>query len=118
MSAQQFHVVTGALGYSGKYIAVRLLAAGHRARTLTNSVGRLNPFGEQVEACPFNFTDKARLVESLRGASVFYNTYWVRFNHDDFSHSVAVHNTLQLFEARKEAGVGRVVHTCQHHQSL
>jgi NADH dehydrogenase len=102
--------VTGAFGYSGKYIAARLLQAGHRVRTLTNSVTRPNPFGEQVEACPFNFTDKAKLVESLRGASVFYNTYWVRFNHGDFSHSVAVHNTLKLFEACKEAGVGRVIH--------
>jgi NADH dehydrogenase len=103
-------VVTGAFGYSGKYIAARLLQAGQRVRTLTNSVDRPNPFGDQVEACTFNFTDKAKLVESLRGASVFYNTYWVRFNHGDFSHSVAVDNTLKLFEACKEAGVGRVVH--------
>jgi len=103
-------VVTGAFGYSGKYIAARLLQAGHRVRTLTNSVGRPNPFGDQVEARPFHFTNKARLVESLRGAAVFYNTYWVRFNHGDFSHSTAVDNTLKLFEACKEAGVGRVVH--------
>ena len=110
MSAQEVHVVTGAFGYSGKYIAARLLQAGHRVRTLTNSVGRPNPFGDQVEARPFHFTNKARLVESLRGAAVFYNTYWVRFNHGDFSHSTAVDNTLKLFEACKEAGVGRVVH--------
>jgi NADH dehydrogenase len=110
MSAGELHVVTGAFGYSGKYIAARLLAAGHRVRTLTNSVDRPNPFGDQVEACPFHFTDKAKLVESLRGAAVFYNTYWVRFNHGDFSHSTAVDNTLKLFEACKQAGVGRVVH--------
>src|SRR5450759_398835 len=110
MSAQQLHVVTGAFGYSGKYIAARLLQAGQRVRTLTNSADRPNSFGVQVEACPFNFTDKAKLVESLRGASVFYNTYWVRFNHGDFSHSTAVDNTLRLFEACKEAGVGRIVH--------
>ena len=110
MSAQELHVVTGAFGYSGKYIAARLLQAGHRVRTLTNSLGRPNPFGDQVEALPFHFTDKAKLVESLRGAAVFYNTYWVRFNHGDFSHSTAVDNTLRLFEACQEAGVGRVVH--------
>ena len=110
MSARELHVVTGAFGYSGKYIAARLLQAGHRVRTLTNSVDRPNPFGGQVEARPFHFTDKARLVESLRGAAVFYNTYWVRFNHSGFTHSSAVDNTLMLFEACKEAGVGRVVH--------
>jgi NADH dehydrogenase len=110
MPAQEIHVVTGAFGYSGKYIAARLLRAGHRVRTLTNAIGRPNPFGDQVEARPFHFTDQAKLVESLRGAAVFYNTYWVRFNHGDFSHAAAVDNTLKLFEASKEAGVGRVVH--------
>jgi NADH dehydrogenase len=49
-------------------------------------------------------------VESLRGASVLYNTYWVRFNARDFRHSLAVQNTLTLFRAAKEAGVPRVVH--------
>jgi NADH dehydrogenase len=73
-------------------------------------VDRPNPFGGQVEAHPFHFIDKAKLVESLRGAAVFYNTYWVRFNYGDFSHSAAVDNTLRLFEACKEAGVRRVVH--------
>src|SRR5512145_569351 len=104
MPAQELHVVTGAFGYSGKYIAARLLQAGHRVRTLTNSVDRPNPFGDQVEARPLHFTDQAKLAESLRGASVFYNTYWVRFNYGDFSHSTAVENTLKLFAACKTAG--------------
>jgi uncharacterized protein YbjT (DUF2867 family) len=110
MPTQELHVVTGAFGYSGKYIAARLLKAGHRVRTLTNSVERANPFGGRVEARPFNFDQPAALVESLRGAAVFYNTYWVRFNHVGFSHSVAVENTLKLFAACREAGVARVVH--------
>jgi uncharacterized protein YbjT (DUF2867 family) len=110
MPTQELHVVTGAFGYSGKYIAARLLKAGHRVRTLTHSVQRTNPFGSQVEAQPFCFDDPARLAESLRGAAVFYNTYWVRFNHAGFSHSVAVDNTLRLFAACRAAGVSRVVH--------
>ncbi len=110
MASQELHVVTGAFGYSGKYIAARLLQAGHRVRTLTNSADRPDPFGGQVEACPFHFTDRTKLVESLHGAAVFYNTYWVRFNYRGFSHSTAVENTLKLFQACREAGVGRVVH--------
>ena len=106
----ELHVVTGAFGYSGKYIAAKLLAKGHRVRTLTNSGGRANPFGGQVEARPFNFDDRPRLVESLRGAAALYNTYWVRFNHREFRFSLAVENTLALFEAAHRAGVGRVVH--------
>jgi uncharacterized protein YbjT (DUF2867 family) len=110
MPSQELHVVTGAFGYSGKYIAARLLNAGHRVRTLTNSVDRPNPFGSRVEAQPFHFDQPAVLVESLRGAAVFYNTYWVRFNHPGFSHSDAVECTLKLFTACREAGVARVVH--------
>ncbi|MBI5034070.1 MAG: NAD(P)H-binding protein [Chloroflexi bacterium] len=108
---QQLHVVTGAFGYSGKYIAKQLQDEGHRVRTLTNSVNRSNPFGGQVEAHPFNFDNPNRLVESLRGATVLYNTYWVRFNYKrDFQHSAAVENTKKLFDAAKRAGVERVVH--------
>ncbi len=108
--AEELHVVTGAFGYSGKYIAARLLAQGRRVRTLTNSRERSNPFGGQVEAHPFNFDDPPRLVESLRGVAVLYNTYWVRFNTTEFKHAVAVENTLRLFEAARQAGVSRVVH--------
>jgi nucleoside-diphosphate-sugar epimerase len=61
MSAREIHVATDAFGYSGKYIAARLLQAGYRVRTLSNSVDRPNPFGGQVEARPFHFTDQARL---------------------------------------------------------
>ena len=110
MAKQELHVVTGAFGYSGKYITMRLLAEGHRVRTLTNSLNRANPFDGRVEAHPFNFDNPAGLIESLRGAAVLYNTYWVRFNYTEFKHSVAVANTLKLFEAAQQAGVGRVVH--------
>jgi len=108
-----FHIVTGAFGYSGKYITARLLDAGVRVRTLTNSLQRANPFGDKIEAHPFNFNDQAALVKSLRGAAVLYNTYWIRFNTKapGFQHSVAVENTLKLFEAARQAGVQRVVHT-------
>jgi NADH dehydrogenase len=110
MSAQDLHVVTGAFGYSGKYIAARLLREGHRVRTLTNSIQRANPFEGRVEARPFHFDEPAKLVDALRGAGVLYNTYWVRFNYADFGHAAAVGNTLRLFDAAREAGVGRVVH--------
>jgi uncharacterized protein YbjT (DUF2867 family) len=108
---KELHVVTGAFGYSGKYIAKRLLKAGHEVRTLTNSPHRPHPFGDRVEARPFDFDSVEKLAESLRGAKVLYNTYWVRFNHKTFKHSSAVDNTLALFEAAQAAGVERVVHT-------
>jgi NADH dehydrogenase len=108
--SQELHIVTGAFGYSGKYIATRLLAEDRRVRTLTNSMQRANPFGGQVEVHPFNFDCPDNLVESLHGADVLYNTYWVRFNYSFFKHESAVRNTLILFEAARQAGVKRIVH--------
>jgi NADH dehydrogenase len=105
-----FHVVTGAFGYSGQYIARRLLDKGVAVRTLTNSPDRENPFGGRVQATPYHFDRPVRLAQSLRGAAVLYNTYWVRFNRAGFSHAQAVDNTLRLFAAAREAGVRRVVH--------
>lgn len=104
------YVVTGAFGYSGKYIAMRLLEQGHTVRTLTNSTRRANPFGDRITALPFHFDDPRALAAALDGASVLINTYWVRFDHRQFTHSLAVENTLKLFSAAREAGVGRVVH--------
>ena len=102
--------VTGAFGYSGRYIAKRLLEAGHRVMTLTNSLRRENPFGDQVRAFPFHFDQPSRLRESLQGVDVLINTYWVRFDHRLFTHGQAVANTKILFQAAKEAGVRRIVH--------
>jgi len=115
---RDLRIVTGAFGFSGKYIAQRLLAAGHIVRTLTNSPNRENPFQGRVAAYPYNFYDREKLVESLRGASVFYNNYWVRFNYGTFSHATAVENSLRLFEAAKKAGIKRIVHISITHPSL
>ena len=110
MSTQQIRAVTGAFGYSGKYIAQRLLNKGHEVITLTNSPHRANPLGDRVKVYPFNFDKPELLVETLRGVKVLYNTYWVRFNHGTFQHASAVADTLTLFKAAKEAGVERIVH--------
>lgn len=110
MAESAIHAVTGAYGYSGKYIAQRLLGAGHTVITLTNSTSRANPFGDRIKAFPFDFDQPGLLARHLHGVSVLYNTYWVRFNHRLFRHADAVQNTLTLFEAARKAGVQRIVH--------
>ena len=104
------HVVTGAFGFSGRFIARRLLSQGHRVRTLTNKPANGDPLASRIEVRSLRFDDRTALVESLRGAAALYNTYWVRFNHRTFSYALAVDNTLRLFDAARAAGVGRVVH--------
>lgn len=104
------HAVTGAFGYSGKYIAQELLNQNKQVITLTNSYKRHNPFGDKVKAFPFNFDNKQKIIENLKEVKVLYNTYWVRFNHKNFTHADAVKNTKLMFEAAKEAGVEKIVH--------
>jgi uncharacterized protein YbjT (DUF2867 family) len=110
MDSQRLHAVTGAFGFSGQYIARRLLDAGQRVITLTNSLQRPNPFGDAVRAYPFTFDDPAQLGRSLEGVEVLYNNYWVRFAHGGMDHNRAVAHTLILFEAARAAGVRRIVH--------
>ena len=110
MAKNELHVVTGAFGYSGSFIARRLLEEGRAVRTLSNSPGRPHQFGDRIEVHPLAFDDRAQLIASLRGCAVLYNTYWVRFNRRSFTMAGAVANTLKLFDAAQEAGVRRVVH--------
>lgn len=116
--ATDIHAVTGAFGYSGKYIGRRLLEQGNKVITLTNSPDRPDPFGGKVKAYPLDFDDPHRLRETLRGVSVLYNTYWVRFNHRLFTFADAVRNTKRLFEAAKAGGVERIVHVSITNPSL
>ncbi len=106
----EFDVVTGAFSYTGKYVTRRLLKAGRRVRTLTGHPNRANEFGEQVEIAPMDFQNPGGLVQSLRGATVLYNSYWVRFSHGRATFDQAVANSRVLIQAAKEAGVHRIVH--------
>ena len=102
-------VVTGAFSYSGAAIAKALLAEGRTVRTVTGHPERGHDH-PGIEARPLDFDDQLGLVESLRGATTLYNTYWVRFAHRQIDHDLAVANSRTLFLAAKRAGVQRIVH--------
>lgn len=102
--------VTGAFGYTGRFITRRLLEAGREVRTLTGHPSRLDPFGGKVSVVPYAFDDPGALAAGLRGAEVLYNTYWVRFPYRGVTFDQALQNTRALVQAAKEAGVRRVVH--------
>jgi NADH dehydrogenase len=112
------NVVTGAFGYSGKYIARRLVNAGETVITLTGEVNRSNEFGAAVRAFPFRFEDPEAMAASIAGAHTLYNTYWVRFDRKNESHDRAVRNTVALVRAAKIAGVRRIVHISITNPSL
>jgi len=106
----ELDVVTGAFGYTGKYVTRRLLDRGRRVITLTGHPDRPNPFGDHVKAYPFNFDKPEELVRSLQGAATLYNIYWVRFPRGKTTFDLAVENTKTLIRAAEMAGIRRIVH--------
>ena len=110
-------VVTGAFSYSGRAIARELAAAGRAVRTLTGHPQRA-PQGAAVDVRPLDFDDPTGLVDSLRGATTLYNTYWIRFPRGQRDHDRAVANSRTLFSAARRAGVARVVHVSITHPSI
>ncbi len=110
MTEPATYVVTGASGYTGRYIARRLLDRGAAVRTLTGRPERPGPFGSRVEAHPYSFGDPGALTRSLEGVDTLFNTYWIRFAKGGLTHDVAARNSDTLFRAARAAGVRRVVH--------
>jgi NADH dehydrogenase len=114
----ELDLVTGAFSYTGSFIARRLLDNRRRVRTLTRRDDPASPLHGKVETAPLQFADRARLVESLRGARCLYNTYWVRFERGGTTFERAVRNSAVLFAAAAEAGVERIVHLSVTNPSL
>jgi uncharacterized protein YbjT (DUF2867 family) len=110
MASSGLDVVTGAFGYTGRYLARRLVAEGRSVRTLTNKPPVPGEDRAGIDVRPLVFEEPRRLVEALRGAATLYNTYWVRFARGEVSYERAVANTRTLFRAARDAGVERIVH--------
>ena len=104
------NVVTGAFGYIGRYITRHLLESGEPVKTITTHPDKPNPFGNAVEAFPYNFDRPNLLIDSLRGASTLFNTYWIRFEQGNATFLQAVKNTRLLFNCAKKAGIKKIVH--------
>lgn len=102
--------ITGPYSYSGKYIARRLLAAGHQLIGLTNHPDRGGSFGAKLPHHPLAFDDAPALSAALRGCDVLVNTYWIRFDRGGTTHAAAVGNSERLLQAALMARVRRIVH--------
>jgi uncharacterized protein YbjT (DUF2867 family) len=116
-SRDGFDVVTGAFSYSGAAIARELQRTGRTVRTLTGHPQRAAA-NDAIDVRPLDFDDPLGLVESLRGATTLYNTYWVRFPRGRIDHDAAVANSRTLFYAARHAGVQRIVHISITHPSI
>jgi len=86
--------VTGATGFTGRFIARRLEAAGDEVTNLTRT--------------ELGSTDL--LEGALRGVDTLYNTFWIRFERGAVTYRWAIERSAAIFEAARRAGVHRVVH--------
>ncbi|HEY5433817.1 MAG TPA: NAD(P)H-binding protein [Candidatus Limnocylindrales bacterium] len=102
-------VVTGAFGYTGSFIAERLLAGGRQVRTLTRRLPDGHPLGGRVEAVSLRFDEEGSLVAALRGVDTLYSTYWRRFPRPGAGFAGIVAQSGMLIDAASKAGVRRVV---------
>jgi uncharacterized protein YbjT (DUF2867 family) len=111
-------LVTGAFSYSGSHIAARLLDSGRRVRTLTHHPDRPHALQASVDSRAYRFDDPVALTDSLQGVSTLYNTFWVRFDHEQTSFANAIESSRMLFFAARSAGVERIVHLSITNPSL
>ncbi|HEU0072923.1 MAG TPA: NAD(P)H-binding protein [Dehalococcoidia bacterium] len=111
-------VVTGAFSFIGSAAARSLLARGYAVRSLTNRSVPVNDPGGPVEVHPLQFTDTAALVDAMRGADIFVNTYWVRYPYVGTGFDTAVANTRVLLDAARDAGIRRFVQVSVSNPSL
>lgn len=102
--------VTGAFGFTGRALAMRLLDAGHEVVTLTRRSGSGDPLASRITVRPFDTDHPAALAAALAGVDTLFNTYWLRFPRGSQTFEGAVARSAALFAAAREAGVGRVVH--------
>ena len=110
MPTSELNVVTGALGYTGRYIARALFERGARVRTMTAHPSQPNPFGDRLEIAPLDFASPESLAKGLEGARTLFNTYWIRFPYRGATFETAVENTRRLLRAARSVEVRRIVH--------
>ena len=111
------HVVTGGCGFIGSHLVDQLVDIGHEVIVIddlsTNEGRDVNPEAELVEG---SVTDLELLKSATEGADcVFHTAAWARVPRsiDDpvGTHTVNVNGTLNVLQAARENGVGRVVYS-------
>ena len=101
-------LITGASGFIGGAVAARLIDHAE-VRGLTSHPAK-NRFGDRVRSFAYDFDDPSRMAGAFRGADVFVNSYYIRFNHGRLTFGTVVERTRALLAQAKAAGVGTIVH--------
>ena len=110
--------ITGALSYSGRYLAQRLLRQGHEVvnfsrRSTPIAVAPLSAAQASTLAAErrrLDFSSVDAMARALEGCDVVVSTHWVRFVEGGGDpHAAAAADCARLFDAAKAAGVRKIV---------
>ncbi len=111
-------IITGALSYSGRYIAELALERGWELHSLEGirSVHRDNCHHLPISLFDWEEPQQlGRMEEAMQGCDVFVNTYWRRPTGGEDATKIAELHCRELFAAAKRAGVKRIIHLSVAH---
>ncbi len=115
MVTEPLSLVTGATGFVGAAVARRLLAAGHRVRTLARPNADLSNLQNlDVEQATGDLIDHASLRDAVRGCDYIFHVaadYRLWVPDPAHMHAVNVEGTEALMHAALEEGIKRIVYT-------
>ncbi len=105
--------LTGATGFVGRHVLVRLLAGGYRVRALVRDPGKLPKGDAKLHAVRGGLFDEAALAELVDGADAVVHLVGIimeRPRRGQTFDRVHALGTRRLLDAAKAAGVRRWVH--------
>jgi nucleoside-diphosphate-sugar epimerase len=107
-------LVTGATGFAGGHLALRLRKNGHQVRALVRPTGKTDHLqAAGVELVTGDIRNRADVVEAAAGVEKIYHiaaVFRTASHPDSYYEDVNVGGTLNVLEAARQHGVGRTIH--------
>ena len=108
-------LITGATGFIGRHLAIRLAAQGERPRCLVRDVTRAKTIlpADKVEFVEGDTTQPHTLNAAVQGVDTIVHTAFITADHkalsSNYYENTNVNGTANLLKAAKDAGVKRMI---------
>ena len=107
-------LVTGATGFAGGHLALRLRKNGHQVRAFVRPTGKTDHLqAAGVELVTGDIRNRADVVEAAAGVEKIYHiaaVFRTASHPDSYYEDVNVGGTLNVLEAARQHGVARTIH--------